>query len=258
MPLPVIALDFDGVIADSARESFDVALVTYSQFYPDSDLAAFKDPFHPGRRILFESFLEMMALGNRAEDYALALKLIEQGRSVEDQESYDVIFSEQDPRFLGDFHHRLYENRDRSRNANPEKWCEAVTPFVVFTEILKRRCEDARWSIVTAKDRSSVKLLLASYGLEEVFKDSLIFDKSLGRDKRVHLQELKGVVSVPHHEITFVDDKLNHLETAALIGAKCVLAAWGYNGDREQEGALRQGFEVASLDTIEGILLPSS
>ena len=55
--LPVIALDFDGVIADSARESFDVALVTYSQFYPDSDLVAFTDPSHPGRRILFESFL---------------------------------------------------------------------------------------------------------------------------------------------------------------------------------------------------------
>lgn len=256
MTAPIIALDFDGVIADSARESFDVALATYLEFHSDSDLAGLNDVLRPERTDLFEKFLSMMALGNRAEDYAVALALIEQGRLVKDQETYDEIFLDQDPKFLEAFHHRLYENRDRSRDEDPKKWCGEVGPFEVFTEILKRRCEDATWAIATAKDSTSVKLLLSSYGLDKVFKESLIFDKSLGRDKRVHLRELAKSANAPLREITFVDDKLNHLETAAFLGVRCVLAAWGYNGKREQAGASLQGFDVACLTTIERILLP--
>ena len=56
--------------------------------------------------------------------------------------------------------------------------------------------------------------------------------------------------------MTFVDDKLNHLEAVAPLGVRCALAAWGYNGPREQDAARRSGFLVCDLDDVEGKLFP--
>jgi hypothetical protein len=57
-----LVLDFDGVISDSARESFAVALGSYLALRPDSGLG------ERNREELFREFVELMPLGNRAED----------------------------------------------------------------------------------------------------------------------------------------------------------------------------------------------
>ena len=256
MSRSVIALDFDGVIADSAGESFDVALLTYAEFRPDSDLVPLVDPKHPKRAALYRDFLVLMALGNRAEDYAVALDAIESGRPIPDQSAYNRAFSEHAPEFLQAFHQRLYENRDRLRDADPESWCRGVPAYPGFAELLLRRRSDAHWCVATAKDRPSVDLLLASYELSEVFDPALICDKTLGRDKAAHMSVIADRLRVTCREITFVDDKLNHLENVAPLGVRCVLAAWGYNGVREQNEAADRGFRVATLGNLEEILLP--
>jgi phosphoglycolate phosphatase-like HAD superfamily hydrolase len=56
---------------------------------------------------------------------------------------------------------------------------------------------------------------------------------------------------VPVSEVTLVDDKLKHLEDVAEIGAHCVLAAWGYNGERERRKAAERGFLVCGLADFE-------
>ena len=80
--MKLLALDFDGVISDSAPEAFVVALRTWCELHPDS-------PFRELRALLegatapaieairgeplYAAFLDAMALGNRAEDYAVEL-----------------------------------------------------------------------------------------------------------------------------------------------------------------------------------------
>ena len=86
--MKVLALDFDGVISDSAVESFAVALRTYVKLRPASKLQevareiARSSPealrIHP----LYRDFLDLMPLGNRAEDFAVALEVIESGSAV--------------------------------------------------------------------------------------------------------------------------------------------------------------------------------
>ena len=81
--MELLVLDFDGVISDSAPEAFLVAARTYIEMCPDTSF----DPEIPdlsqlrgaeGRRRLtphplYREFLAWMPLGNRAEDYAVAL-----------------------------------------------------------------------------------------------------------------------------------------------------------------------------------------
>lgn len=250
---PVLALDFDGVISDSAPESFAVALQTYAELRPASPLArlATAPPEHTARRDLYRTFLRLMPLGNRAEDYFVALDAIEAGVPIADQAAYDAAYAAHDDEQLLSFHKRLYELRDAWREADPKGWCLLMSPYPGIPELLRGLRDRVVLSIATAKDRPSVLLLLESYGLGDLFDDRFLCDKSLGRDKAAHLQLLAERTGRAFGEITFVDDKLNHLDAVAPLGVRCVLAAWGYNGERESRMATERGFAVATLEDAE-------
>ena len=55
-------------------------------------------------------------------------------------------------------------------------------------------------------------------------------------------------------EITFVDDKLNHLVKVSHLGVRPVLAGWGFNTHREHSLAREQGIEVAGLGSVDTVL----
>jgi hypothetical protein len=55
-------------------------------------------------------------------------------------------------------------------------------------------------------------------------------------------------------EMTFVDDKVNHLDSVAPLGVRCALATWGYNGAREQERAIRRKYLMLTLENVESRL----
>jgi hypothetical protein len=65
------------------------------------------------------------------------------------------------------------------------------------------------------------------------------------------------MLGVPFEDITFVDDKLNHLIRVAPLGVRPVLAGWGHNTEREHSQARSRGFAIATLEDAEVILLGS-
>ena len=89
------------------------------------------------------------------------------------------------------------------------------------------------------------------YGIDALFEPSRILDKETGSSKRAHLEVLHRRLGVDHEEMTFVDDKVNHLDSVAQLGERCALAAWGYNGPREHDLAKRRGYLVCSLRNVE-------
>ena len=60
-----------------------------------------------------------------------------------------------------------------------------------------------------------------------------------------------AVLGIPYAEMTFLEDKVNHLDAAARLGVRCALAAWGYNGERELRQARARGYLVCTLDDLE-------
>lgn len=127
-------------------------------------------------------------------------------------------------------------------------------PIPELLALLRRRGSSVALAIATAKDRASVRLLLEDHGLAGLFPDERLMDKETGRSKAAHLRHLQAALGIPFPEITFVDDKVNHLDAVATLGVRCVLAAWGYNGSREHELARRRGYAVCSLDSAAGLL----
>jgi phosphoglycolate phosphatase-like HAD superfamily hydrolase len=246
-----LALDFDGVICDSAREAFVVALRTYRRVLSP----AFADGEQ--EEALFGEFVALMPLGNRAEDYAIALAAIERGRPVGDQAAYDAFRRELDDASLRTFHEQFYRVRAEWAKRDPDGWHAHMRAYPGICEALRRRAGDAALAIATAKDRRSVRALLERYGVADLFPEDAVLDKDTSVSKREHVRLIAERTRAPISEVTFVDDKVNHLEEVARIGARCVLAGWGYNGERERRIAAAHGFPVCDLADFEARVFAS-
>lgn len=250
-----LALDFDGVLCDSARESFEVALRSFAGLRPGARLAALAaHPSAASQPGLYAEFLARMPLGNRAEDYGVILAALEQGVPLPDQVAYDAFRGAQEPRWLEAYHERFYAERAAFAERDRAGWLALMAPYAPFAAVLRRRAGDAVLAIATAKDRRSVSELLRSYGLADLFDPRWIVDKEAGVSKRAHLGRLARGLGLPFKEITFLDDKVNHLESVAPLGVRCALAAWGYNGEPERARARSLGFQVCRLEDVEAQL----
>ena len=245
--MKLLALDFDGVICDSASEAFVVSVRTFAEIFSEHPLGQGVE----GSAELLARFVEHMPLGNRAEDYAVILAAIATEQPLPDQAAYDRFRASIGPERLRAFHKRFYRVRADWAEADPAGWLARMAPYPGLCETLRRRAGDARLAIATAKDRGSVRKLLAAYGVADLFPDGWVLDKEAGEKKREHVTKLVALAGCAPAEVTFVDDKLNHLEDVAAIGARCVLAGWGYNGLRERRGAEARGFLVCGLADFE-------
>jgi len=263
----LLALDFDGVVSDSAPEALAVALATYAELWPRSALAraALGDagPSDPRRaptreaatrHPLYPGFLALMPLGNRAEDYAVVLEALEEEAAVPDQAAYDARRARWSDEALARFHERFYARRRALAEGDPQGWHALIGPYPRLPAILRRRAGEVVLAIATAKDRGSVRALLRAYGLDDLFDARRLLDKETGVSKTAHLERLHAEQGVPYGEMVFVDDKVNHLDRVAALGVRCALAAWGYNGEREIALARDHGHLVCRLESFEAQL----
>ena len=258
--MKVLALDFDGVISDSALESFIVALRTFRVLEPESAWAERAEGLAScnsdviRQHDLFRDFLDLMPLGNRAEDFGVALRCLSTEASVPDQHAWDALRDSEDPEFLATFHRAFYREREALWGRDPAGWLALLAPFSSFVDVIRRHRHDCVLALATAKDRASVERLLDAYAISDLFTPERILDKEDGVSKRAHLSALRERTGVPFADITFVDDKLKHLESVAALGVRGVLAGWGYNGEREWRLAEQKGFLVCNLDEVEAQL----
>ena len=243
--MKLLVLDFDGVIADSGREAFTVARATYLGLRPESPLRAGDD------ESLYAAFVALMPLGNRAEDFGVALAAIDAGVALPDQVAYDAFYAAQDAGWRRAFHERFYVVRAEFSRSDAARWLSLLPPYPRFLEILRRRAGACRYAIATAKDRRSVGALLDAYGAADLFAPELVLDKETGVTKVAHHEHLARLCGVAYREMTFVDDKVNHLDAVGALGVRCVLAAWGYNGPRERRLAAANGHRVCGLADFE-------
>jgi phosphoglycolate phosphatase-like HAD superfamily hydrolase len=261
--MSILALDFDGVICNGSHEVFVVGLQTYVDLVPRSAMAGHLQhllavtPLSSYRfdsDPLLRAFDKLTPLGNRAEDFGAAIMSLDQGIVIDSQEAYDVFLAEQDTEWLSAYHQRFYENRASLSTRDLAEWLRLMSPYESFLELLRRYAPNVTMAIATAKDGRSVRLLLEEFGISDLFPPQLLLDKDVGVRKTVHLQQLARLLSAECSEITFVDDKVNHLQRVAPLGVRCVLAAWGYNDEREHRLARRHGFEIATLQSAEEII----
>ncbi len=246
--MKALVLDFDGVISDSAREALVIACSTYLAFRQDSPLIDL-DP-----RDVRQRFMAALPLAARAEDYAVLLTALELGLTLDSQAEFDALKDSQPRTFLDGYHEHFYETRHAYASSEPENWRALMKPYPEVVEVLERHAGTVPLAIATAKDGETVHRLLEDYGLAELFPPERVLDKSSGRSKTSHLEVLQSRLGVPFEQITFVDDKVSHLQAVSTLGVRCALATWGYNDEREQRIAIQTVFLCCTIEELERLI----
>jgi phosphoglycolate phosphatase-like HAD superfamily hydrolase len=257
-----LALDFDGVLCDSAREVFTVAVRTYARLHPGSAVveATLSEPNPEDAAIdvspaaTYADFRQLMPLGRRSEDFGVALHAMDLGLELADQEAWDGFRRLLDPGWLQTFHAAFYETRDRLRTTDTDRWLALYDSYPGLAPFLRRAAARVELAVATARDAASVDVLLEHLGIADLIPRRLRLDKETGRHKTEHLTVLSERLGVAFPDITFIDDRVNQLERVAPLGVRAVLAGWGHNTPREHARAAAFGFPVARLDALDELL----
>jgi phosphoglycolate phosphatase-like HAD superfamily hydrolase len=239
------ALDFDGVLCDSAVETAITGWKCAGRIWDDMPgpvpPQALIDRFRQVRPIIetgYEAILAMrlLHLGETTDaiyrDYANKTQALMQGAQV-DANGLKKLFG---------------ETRDAWIDADLADWIEMNPLFSGIGEKLQRLGQQGVWYIITTKQERFVKQILKANRVE--LPDAHIF----GLDRNMSKQEvLKGLLEKhPHQPIHFVEDRLptllNVLKNDELASVKLIFALWGYNTDEDKAIAAQNPFDSRLLE----------
>lgn len=264
----ICVFDFDGVIANSIHDSYLTALNSYILFQK-TNLLPLKKSIEPPHAIysfekshpqLFRDFSQLMPLASRAEDYFVALQILEgeKQKTINTQEEFNQFKETLPIKILNQYHHFFYQVRHNMQNISPESWSKLLPPFPGIIEAIENLSYRFMLAIATSKDRISIDLQLNHYNLKSFFHPDYILDKDFAKSKRLHLVKLQQISKIPYHRIFFIDDKLSHLIATKSLGIKNYLATWGFNTKREYRLAQREGFPLLKLNALKNLGLNPS
>jgi len=241
----IYALDFDGVICDSAIETAISGWKAACQIWPDMhELAAAEliEGFRQVRPIIetgFEAILTMrqLFLGSSVEsiytDHKQQFAALKQQANVND-EQLKTLFG---------------ATRDRWIAANRSEWAVMNPLYAGVAEKLQGLQQD-NWFIITTKQERFVKEIFAANAIE--LADEQIF----GLDRKLSKVEVLKWLRLEHpgRPIRFVEDRLPTLVNVAnepeLAGVELLFALWGYNTEADKASAQALGFRLQQLDAF--------
>lgn len=213
----VLALDFDGVILDSAEENYYTGLEAYKKFKGPNSVHNFS----------LKKFLEGRPLCKSGEEFYLVFKMMDENPKI----NFKKISKKQWENWLdiykggaASFTKIFYQTRKKIMADNFEKWLKWQRPFRgILKEIKKAKKIFKKVLIATAKNKNSAKKILKHHGL-----NLEIVGREFSTHKHEQLTHLKGKFNVDYKNIIFIDDFIENLIVPKKLGVNVALAGWGY------------------------------
>lgn len=235
----VLALDFDGVIWDSAGECFQTGWRAYQEL--------------TGRilsdRVYERGFLRGRPLARTGHDFFILLKLMEDDPERDlAQMTLDEFMKERGTHAeqAAKFDRIFYLLRAHFRDTEQAQWASWQQPYAELVRVLEKwesRFHGA--ALATTKDTASAENLMASTG-----RKWPVFGKEFSEHKADQIHGIAQHFSVETKDILFIDDLLENLEQVAPTGAQTALAEWGYNLIESREEAKAKGHRLVSTSEL--------
>ncbi|HIF54366.1 MAG: HAD family hydrolase [Methylococcales bacterium] len=241
----IYALDFDGVICDSALETgisgWKVACHLWGDFRASLPTQQVIDDFRKVR--------PMMGTGYEA---IVINKLLHDGETVESiVNNYEAKKAAviQDSGLEIDELKRLFgETRDAWIHEDIDGWVEKNPLFPGIAEKLQDLTDKGLWYIVTTKQERFVKRILTACNVQ--IPDERIFGLDRNMTKEAILIDLLN--KHPDERLCFVEDMLASLlrvkNNHQLASVKLLLAPWGYNTAQDRLDAKDLAIDLIDFD----------
>ncbi len=254
----VIALDFDGVICDSAAECVVSAYGAFCQAKGEDF-----DPFvSPVPDYFRDGFYRMRPLIRDGRDYLMILHLLDLRVPIADQHGFDEALEARLPDLLDLFkvedgpglEGAFQRYRAGFRGRDEAGWMDRNPLYTGMVQALSQRRGDfGRVFVTTSKPSAVSRGILQHNGF--VLPEGHVLGKDMvgsSPDKNVHMRLVTEAVDGSYLDIHFIDDQVAHLESAGGLGVNCYLAAYGYTTEKQLERARALGIEVLQEDDLAG------
>jgi phosphoglycolate phosphatase-like HAD superfamily hydrolase len=245
----IYALDFDGVICDSAVETAITGWKAATSIWNDMPKAV--------PQIMIDRFRVVRPIIETGYEAILAMRLLHLGESVED--IYNDYANKIRALLAGsqitvtDLKTLFGETRDIWIANDLADWVNMNPLFAGVAEKLQKLGEQQLWYVVTTKQERFVKQILKVNAIE--LADGQIFGLDRNMSK---IEVLTGLLKThPNETIVFVEDRLptllNVLKNDGLVSVKLIFALWGYNTSEDKALAARQAFVSQQLEDFLGL-----
>jgi phosphoglycolate phosphatase-like HAD superfamily hydrolase len=243
-PTILYALDFDGVICDSAVETGMTGWKAAAQLWHDMPKAI-------PSTILIDRFRQVRPIIETGYEAILAMRLLHQDMSVEtilnDFFTQKQALLDQTDTTEDDLKKRFGAVRDAWIEDSLDDWIAMNPLFPNVAEKLKTLTEQDLCYIVTTKQERFVASILKANGI------TLSADKIFGLDRNKSKETvLTGLMAqYPQRTFYFVEDRLptllKVLANDRLANVNLLFASWGYNTADDKQQALRHPIKIISL-----------
>lgn len=218
----LLFLDFDGVLFDTLREAYVVAVLTYGKYKSMNDIDFNSDHY--------KKFKKLRYLISPAWNYKYLLDCLEEESmdilSIKKQYLH-LIKKAKEAEYNG-FENLFFNKRNILKNEHYEYWIRLNAPFSFLNEISRIIYNNPKnIYIITTKDKQTVLKLL---NLENIFiVGNHIFDKDdykkFGSKKNI----IKTILGENTDEAIFIDDSDTHINDCESIkNLHCLQPNWGY------------------------------
>ena len=236
-----LALDFDGVIADSIKECFVVAHNAFVEFSGDGLRVDFFDDLDEEKVAKMRHIRNFIRSG---EDYVYINLAIEKNAIVQNQKDFDS-FTEQYKDLRATFFDEFYRERETFSQEKPRLWAELNPLYPGIRPFLATYKQAERLFIISTKKAEFVDKTLTANDIH--FDTDRIFYATAQRSKRTIIEELLDQHRIRPDQFHFIDDQIDTLLTVAETGVSCYLALWGYNNEGQIETARKRGIPILEL-----------
>ena len=240
----IYALDFDGVICDSAIETSITGWKVAQRYWPEMQQTSIDDEF-------ITAFKQVRPYLETGYEAILIMRLLYTGITTtvlcSDYEQHIATLIIEDKLDTNSLKKAFGSMRDQWIEHNEQQWLDKNPLFSGIAEKL-RGLAPTQWYIITTKQERFVQRILKGYQIE------LAAERIYGMDRQMSKQHVLKALCMKHtsEKMVFVEDRLptlqGLLDNPMLKKLSLQLVDWGYNTQQDREAITGTTIQLLTLD----------
>jgi phosphoglycolate phosphatase-like HAD superfamily hydrolase len=237
-----VALDFDGVIADSIGECLVMGYNAYSKFTRSGAQIRRLEELNERHKNECKRLRSFIRSG---EDFVYIQLAIDKGFRLQDQQEFDS-FINQHVNLKNTFYNLFYVEREVFSSTEEDLWIELNPLYKGVKQFLVKYPVKDRLYIITTKQIKYVLKILNGNSI--YLKEQNCFCSS-GRDTKPNIiTHLLARNRISTEKFYYVDDQVDTLVEVKGSGVHCFLAEWGYTTKEQILRAQDENISRIGLD----------
>jgi len=247
--MKILVLDYDGVLVDSAKESFAVAFNLYIRQHGFKHNINEPLSYRNFHRIdnelkdLEANFNKLRAYCDISCSFLSVLAALDRQKIINNKKEFENFINKtQDYPKMGILFHK---ERERLINENFDAFLKLTPAHKEIVDGVKRLFNLETEVFIASKNKKELLIkVLDANGFK--IPEEHIYDAYRADNKKEAVQKIIEELELKYNNVMFIDDNLKYLIPIAKMGVKTFLAEWGFVTQEDIEEAERQGIEVLS------------